>query len=621
MGAIIRPPARSRLLRAYGALVPRRARARIKKALPSDVRAFLTRRMTGGGPLARVADLALQGWLRLRYAHLLRTPGVVLAYAGRRLVLARAVPRPTALESRRANLRTVLDLLAPLGVPHFCVRGFDDLAAAVAVAEPHRAAILRALADLGRSEPIYLAEVDRHRPGPLRPPNARTRRRLRDARVVRVVGVRVDPTGSLVAARGTGCDIEFWSELDGALHAPRSNRSADTVPVDGRTVVLGEPAFTRLASAASPPGLRYETRGEMSGPLLDDVTFPIDVVYTWVNGDDPAWQRRRDAALGILTEVLNRQSANASRFATRDELRYSFRSLAMFAPWVRRIFLVTDDQVPEWLDVDHPQVTIVSHRELFAGRGVLPTFNSHAIESQLHRIEGLSEHFIYLNDDVFLGRPLTPDAFFHPNGIAKIYLSRAKVDAGAVDVDRDIPATAAGKNNRRLISQRFGRRVTYKMKHVPHAMRRSVLTEIESRFAAELTATARHQFRHPADVSLASSLYQYYATLTGCATPADVRYLYADLADAETPSRLRLLLARRNYDLFCLNDTDSDPESLDRQRVLLGGFLSAYFPVRSPWEVADRAAGPRETGPRGPYLAPDPVSAFGPLSTTLDQAA
>jgi hypothetical protein len=115
-------------------------------------------------------------------------------------------------------------------------------------------------------------------------------------------------------------------------------------------------------------------------------------------------------------------------------------------------------------------------------------------------------------------------------------------------------------------------------------MLRSVLVEIQGKFSADLALTATHQFRHPTDISLTSSLYQYYATLSGRATPADIRYLYADLADAGTPAMLRLLLAKRGYDVFCLNDTDSDPGSFARQQVLMGDFLAAYFPVPSPWE-------------------------------------
>lgn len=584
-GRTVRPPARSRLLRAYGARVSPRLRAWIKARLSTRTRAFLVNRLTTSGPIARLGDLAIELPVRARFARFLRQPGYVLAHSRDGMVVARVVADATALYARRANLDAVTGALDRAGVPYFCVRGFHQLASTVAVPESARPAVLSALQDVGREAPAYLADLVRNRPGPLRPAaNARSVRLLRQATVIRFVLFWADPSGRLVLGRGSGCEVEFWSERDDTLLAPRPNRAADSVAVGGPVVDLGEPAFTAMVAATSPDAPRYLTRPEMVGPLLDDVTFPIDVVYTWVNGDDPAWQRKRDAALGILTEVLNSQSTNQSRFVNRDELRYSLRSLAMFAPWVRRIFLVTDEQVPEWLDVDHAHVTVVDHKELFAGRGELPTFNSHAIESRLHHIDGLAEHFLYLNDDVFLGRPVPPQTFFHGNGLAKIHLSRAKIDYGPVDVVHDIPATAAGKNNRRIISAEFGRRVTYKMKHVPHAMLRSVLIEMEQKFPAELASTANHPFRHPTDISLTSSLYQYYATLSGRATPADIRYLYADLADAGTPALLRRLLAKRGYDAYCLNDTDSDPGSFARQHILMGDFLAAYFPVPSPWE-------------------------------------
>ncbi|MFC7481231.1 stealth conserved region 3 domain-containing protein [Luedemannella flava] len=263
------------------------------------------------------------------------------------------------------------------------------------------------------------------------------------------------------------------------------------------------------------------------------------------------------------------------------------RSLFNFAPWVRHIYLVTDDQVPAWLDTTSPHVTVVSHREIFGDAGQLPTFNSHAIETRLHHIPGLSEHFLYFNDDVMLGRPLVPQTFFQGNGLSKMFPSRAKVDPAQIDISADIPSTAAGKNNRRLISDAFDRQLTFKMKHVPHALRRDVLLELEGRYPAEITATAQHQFRHPGDVSLTSSLYQYYAYLTNRAAIDNIIYMYVDLAAPDTPGLLRLALAKRNYDVYCLNDTDSTPEEMARQSKVLHEFLSAYYPVPAPWELPD----------------------------------
>ena len=101
----------------------------------------------------------------------------------------------------------------------------------------------------------------------------------------------------------------------------------------------------------------------------------------------------------------------------------------LFAPWVRRIFIATDSPAPSWL-AKHPKVTIVRSEEMFADTSVLPTHNSHAVESQLHRIPGIAEHFLYSNDDMFFGRPVSPSLFFSPGGITKFVEASTRIGLG-----------------------------------------------------------------------------------------------------------------------------------------------------------------------------------------------
>ncbi|XP_053658202.1 N-acetylglucosamine-1-phosphotransferase subunits alpha/beta [Anopheles marshallii] len=126
----------------------------------------------------------------------------------------------------------------------------------------------------------------------------------------------------------------------------------------------------------------------------------IDVVYTWVNGSDPQF-----------LEELDRYSATRdnARFDDKNELRYSLRSLEKFAPWIRNVYIVTNGQVPCWLNLENPRVQIVPHADIADEDTVLPTFSSPSIETFIHRIPGLSSRFLYLNDDLFLGAPLQPD--------------------------------------------------------------------------------------------------------------------------------------------------------------------------------------------------------------------
>ncbi|XP_011060693.1 PREDICTED: N-acetylglucosamine-1-phosphotransferase subunits alpha/beta isoform X2 [Acromyrmex echinatior] len=145
---------------------------------------------------------------------------------------------------------------------------------------------------------------------------------------------------------------------------------------------------------------------------------PIDVVYTWVNGSDPMFLESLQKHVSIVD-----LSAVTSRFSDKDELRYSLRSLEMYAPWVRHIYIVTNGQIPSWLDMDNPRITLVTHEDIFLNKSDLPTFSSPAIESHIHRIPGVSDKFLYFNDDVMLGAEIWPEDFVTQAGGQKIYLA------------------------------------------------------------------------------------------------------------------------------------------------------------------------------------------------------
>jgi hypothetical protein len=507
--------------------------------------------------------------------------------AGRGWVTARRDPVASPAGVRRQNLDRVVAALDAAGIDWFRVPARALLHTAVAVPVQHRTVVVRLLEELTAAGAGLLQIV--------RPRGHKGRRARRTADVLRVCWPVTDPQGSLTLGLEVGCEVEFWREHDGTLTGPRANPIAEVIPADEPVVSAAEPAFG--AFSAPDDTTRYRTREIFTMPSLDRISFPIDAVYTWVDGGDPAWQSRKAAALSANTwlDGASRLANNDSRYVSRDELRYSLRALHCFAPWIRHVFLVTDDQVPTWLDTTNPRITVVSHKEIFGDTGTLPTFNSQAIESRLHRIPGLSEHFLYLNDDVFIGRPVGPELFFTPGGLTSFFPSTALVDA-APRRPTDPPADSAGKNNRELIREAFGRVLTRKMKHTPHPSRRSVIAEIEERFFEHVDATASHQFRHPDDISLLSSLQQYYAYLTGRAVPGTIRFRYTDLAAPVTPFKLAELLRHRNLDAFCLNDIDSDPAVVADQEAMLADFLPAYLPFVSPYELS--ASGPPAAAPQ-----------------------
>ena len=157
----------------------------------------------------------------------------------------------------------------------------------------------------------------------------------------------------------------------------------------------------------------------------------IDIVYLWVDDSDKKWRAQKDKWLEIIKgekPVSNDASTNA-RWRDNGEFLYSLRSVDKFAPWVNHIYIITGfNQVPRWLNIKHPKITIVPHEQIMP-HDALPTFNSVAIEMCIPNIPGLSEHFLLMNDDMFFNRPLTPDFFYDARGRARIlYSTHAKHD-------------------------------------------------------------------------------------------------------------------------------------------------------------------------------------------------
>ncbi|MEU8139981.1 stealth family protein, partial [Streptodolium elevatio] len=417
---------RSRAVHLYRRFVPDALRSKVAESVSPQTR---TRIVTGvGTAVPRAASEVRRRAFQVRHAQYVSAPGRILLADAGALRVAELVPTVSPLGAQRRNLDRVRAALEAAGVPYFCVRGHAPHASVVAVRESHRRSALVAVRQACGQAPGYVSLLRAAAktfatatPGFEAAVWAAAER----ASVIRLFWLQAaDPAGNLVFGEDYGCDIEFWREDSGMLVAPRPNRVADAVPA-GTRIVDAEEALTTPWAPRGDRGRSRPIPEEFDLPLTDDITFPVDAVYTWVDGNDPAWRARRDKALADAggSTALNGQAANDARYTSRDELRYSLRSIDMYAPWIRTVYLVTDRQTPAWLDTDHPRVKIVDHRDIFTDPDALPTFNSHAIESQLHHIDGLAEHFLYFNDDVFLGRPVTPATFFHANGLAKHFTS------------------------------------------------------------------------------------------------------------------------------------------------------------------------------------------------------
>ncbi|GAB3200467.1 hypothetical protein GCM10027062_20130 [Nocardioides hungaricus] len=479
-----------------------------------------------------------------------------------------AVTDTTPAEARRAILALAADVARSATDEWFVIPPHETSEPTVVLPMDARDGFLAGLA--GAALPPYLSLRDPATAGwpERRGPVADLATDLRRGRRSQLV---LEPwPGTGVLSQGCGVAVEFWEAgVDGELVSPTPNRYAHRIP-------RGTPSVD-----AEVEGVPVRTLAVMTEPTVEECRFPVDVVYTWVDGGDEAWNDARERRLAELAgTALTRESSGRARFLSRDELRYSMRSVHLFAPWVRRLHLVTAGQVPPWLDTSHPQVRVVDHREILPA-DALPTFNSHAIETGLHRVPGLTEQWIYLNDDVFLGRPLRPEAFFGPAGQFAAFLSETTV--GLEDAPGAPPYLKAAWNNRRLLRSAFGVAITNNLAHTPHPHRVSVLAEIERRFPDEVAATARAPFRSDTDLSLLSSLAQHYGLITGSAYVGQGELAFVNLSNSDVGRQLTQLLDRRQ-DFVCLADHHDYALPAARVEELVSSFLTAYFPVAAPWE-------------------------------------
>lgn len=494
----------------------------------------------------------------------------VVHHRGRLALLnsADASDAVTPREAMVADLLAVRDVLDTYAIEYLLVRG-NDQRPVLAIDASMRDALARALAAAFANEPFYARSVDTSKSTLLLAEGALGR--SAKTRIFRLFRPRLEPRGGLYYGAAWGVQIELWTFSPTRIELPQENsitrRSLDPREARRSTVELY--------------GQRWPTIENMFIDHVFDVRFEIDMVFSWVDGSDPSYQSARRAL--EATALLGEGDDHESRFRHVDELKYALRSVHMFAPWIRRIFIATDSPAPEWLAA-HPKVTLVRSKEHFADPTVLPTHNSMAVESQLHHIDGLSEHFLYSNDDMFFGRPLAPELFFTAGGITRFMLSPNRIGLGESDAERSGFENSA-RVNRRLLWDRFGTFTTHHLEHSAAPLRRSVLAELEQEFAGEFAATAASTFRGAGNISVTNSLYHYYALLTGRAVmQSDGAGIYVDTASKAGLFSLGHVLARRRADFLCLNDGSSGDATPAERRELVTDFLDKYFPFKAPWE-------------------------------------
>src|ERR1700733_2482648 len=486
----------------------------------------------------------------------------------RRGKIARLESSLTPHEAQIEDLVFIRKVLSRSDIPFLLVRNHKDRPI-LAINIELRPAVERALVTACAGEPMYAKTIDEKGLSPVLVANGGLSP-LIDPRMVRLYRRRKAP-GGLRYGPAFGAELQFWVYEDSVIRCPVENSLTRKVLLRSEI----KPTTVKLY------GYKWQTIAGMFIPHASDVTFDIDMVFSWVEGTDPQFRAQRAAQMSQY--VAGEGDGAEARIRQIDELKYALRSVNMFAPWVRRIFIATDSPSPAWL-AEHPKITIVRAEDHFSDPAALPTYSSHAVESQLHHIGDLSEHFLYSNDDMFFGRPLKASMFFSPGGITRFIEAKTRIGLGGNDPSRSGFENAA-RVNRQLILQRFGQVITRHLEHTAVPLRKSVLQQMEREFPEDFARTQASQFRSSTDISVTNSFYHYYALMTGRAVQQEkAKVLYVNTTTREGLDLLPVLRKKRGYDFFCLNDS-SFPEVSGQERTeRVTGFLERYFPIPAPWE-------------------------------------
>lgn len=306
----------------------------------------------------------------------------------------------------------------------------------------------------------------------------------------------------------------------------------------------------------------------------------IDFIITWVDGNDPVWRKDFEH----YSEIERREvDKSLVRFRDWETLRYWFRGVEKFAPWVNKIFFVTCGHLPKWLNVDHPKLQIVKHED-FIPEEYLPTFSSNVIEFYFHRINGLSEKFVYFNDDMFLINNVRPDRFFR-DGVpcdlgclsdsdhplprmfdSSVFMARALIN-NCFDKKKAIrnhwakwyPLNHLGVTWNNLHYRRNHLFLGFMAHHLPQGYLKGIYDEVWASCRKDLERTSAHRFRAWGDV--APWLIRYWQLASGKFAPQSYHKdgKYYNITEASIDKMVRCI-KNQAKSMVCLNE---DSETID----------------------------------------------------------
>ncbi len=335
----------------------------------------------------------------------------------------------------------------------------------------------------------------------------------------------------------------------------------------------------------------------------------IDVVIPWVDPTDKEWQASKNKFLKDLNNDKVDNSEN--RFRDWDNFKYVFRGIDKFMPWVHKIYLITCGQVPDWMNKEaDDRLVIVNHSD-YIPKEYLPTFSSHPIELNLHRIKELSEHFIYLNDDYFVINETSPEDFF-VDGLPCDYALEDPITPDHKDIFNNILI-----NNIVLLNSHYDRRTVLKEQkkkfysmcdkkafitnmcfrplkrnhffglhysHLASNILKSTIEKVWTENREILEATSSHKFRNADDVN--QFIFKNEQYVTGKFHPYNInrfgRAIQLDDTIEGAVEDVCRTITDSDYKMICINDCNI--EDFDNTRTKINAALEKILPNPSVWE-------------------------------------
>ena len=340
--------------------------------------------------------------------------------------------------------------------------------------------------------------------------------------------------------------------------------------------------------------------------------YPIDFIVTWVDGNDPVWRAEKEKYQGVAAGTDSRNR----RYRDWELLRYWFRAIEQNAPWVNKIYFVTYGHLPEWINLDNPKLVIINHHDYIPEK-YLPTFSSRPIDMNFHRIDSLSEHFVYFNDDMFILEATTPEDFFH-NGLPKdMSIEEPQFDKGVDQNGESVSSKSiytASFYNTAVINRHFNKRkvirenrgkwyslkygkwlinnillsrwpffVGFRNSHMPYSYLKSTYSKVWNLEEEVLDSACVHKFRTSTDVN--HVLFSFWQLAEGKYFPREDKLgtILSIRNDESRNEEVYETIRNHKFKLLCINDQYSG-ENFEIVKGNLQSSFEILYPKKSSFE-------------------------------------